>query len=168
MNGFIGAFGVNTAEFPHQQAGNDRRYGVRNFVSQHQRDHQHQTENCVRRLAVRRRGVINLNGHIQHHKVTTPLSQQRYLPPVPHHQHDIAKLQSFIGDRAVKSFTIAFQTHDVQIETGTKGDFAHRLANQFGIRDQGDFRHPYVQRLIGKVFAAQHHGLQHLLAAELT
>ena len=131
MDSFIGALGVNTAEFTHQQAGNDGRYRVRNFVSQHQRDHQHQTENRVRRLAVRRRGVVDLDGHIQHHKVTAPLSQQRYLPPVAHHQHDIAKLQGFIGHRAVKGFAIAFQPHDVQIKTGTKGDFAHRLANQF-------------------------------------
>ena len=131
MDGFIGAFRVDAAEFTHQQAGNDGRYRVRYFVSQHQRHHQHQTENGVRRLAVRRRGVIDLNGHIQHHEVPPPLGQQGYLPPVANHQHDIAKLQGFIGDCAVNGFAIALQAHDVQIKTGTKSDFAHRLANQF-------------------------------------
>ncbi|CNV14237.1 Uncharacterised protein [Salmonella enterica subsp. enterica serovar Bovismorbificans] len=73
---FICAFSINTAKFSHQQAGDNRRDRVGNFIGQHQRHHQYQAENGVRRLAVRRRGFADLDRHIQHHKVAAFLPQQ--------------------------------------------------------------------------------------------
>ena len=88
MDRLVGAFGVDTAEFAHQQTGDDRGDGVGDFIRQHQGHHQDQTENRVRSLAVGRRSVIDLNRHIEHHEIPAALRQQGNLPPVADHQQD--------------------------------------------------------------------------------
>ena len=167
MDRLIGAFGVDAAEFAHQQAGDDRGNRVGNFISEHQGYHQHQTENRVRSLAVCRRSVIHFNRHIEHHEITPTLRQQGNLPPVADHQQDIAELQRLIDHGTIHRLAIALHADDIETKPSAERYLTHRFPNHLRIRDQRHLRHAHIQRLIGKILAAQHHRLEHLLTTEL-
>ena len=114
-----------------------------------------------------RRSVIDLNRHIEHHEIPAALRQQGNLPPVADHQQDIAELQRLIDHGTIHRLAIALHADDIETKPGAERYLTHRFTNHLRIRDQRHLRHPHIQRLIGKILAAQYHRLKHLLAAEL-
>ena len=97
---------------------------------------------------MRGRGIVHLHGHIQYDEIATAFRQQGYLAPVSDHQHNIAKLQRLVDDRPIHGFTVALQADNIEPKAGAKTDLADRFTDQFRIRNQRDFGHPHIQRLI--------------------
>ena len=167
MNGFIGAFGVNAAEFTHQQAGDDCGDRIGDLIGQHQRHHQYQAKNRMGRLAVRGRRVALLNGHVEHHKITPFLPELANQLPVTDDEKNIAQQDRLIHHRPFHRYAIALQPHDVQTVAGAEPHLPHGFTQQFRLRDQRHLGHADIQRLIGEILPAQHHRLQQLFAAKL-